>query len=139
MFERTVPLKNQISEVGRVHEILADLSSKYGWQSQFLFEVELALEEVLTNVIRYAFEDEGDHEIILRLAIQEGKFIAEVEDDGKEFNPLERPDPELDLPLEERAIGGLGIFLTRKMMNELTYQRKDEKNILTMTKFLQLP
>ena len=94
----------------------------------------LALEEVITNIISYAFPDEEEHTILLRLAIVDQDMIAEVEDDGYPFNPLAVPDPEIDLPLEDRPIGGLGILLTKKMVDHIEYEHQDGKNVVRMKK-----
>ena len=94
----------------------------------------LALEEILVNVIAHGYQGSADHQIIVRLALDDGEVRAEVEDDARPFNPLEAPEPDLSKPLEERPIGGLGIHLTRKMMDGLVYRRQGDKNLLVMRK-----
>src|SRR5229473_1090291 len=99
----TVSFKNQLAEIER-------------------------LGQLVTNVISYGYEDTQEHEIILRLSLADGEMTAEIEDDGRPFNPLEVAEPDLDIPLEERQVGGLGIFMVRKFMTDLAYQRHDGKN-----------
>ena len=100
---------------------------------------DLSLEEHLTNVMNYAFADSRVHEIQVRLELAGGKFQIEVEDDGKPFNPLEHPKPDLSVPLEQRPLGGLGIHLIRSFMDELDYRREGGRNILQMRKRLAPP
>jgi len=96
--------------------------------------VNVSLEELLTNVISYGYEDTQEHEIILRLSFADGEMTAEIEDDGRPFNPLEMTEPDINKPLEERQVGGLGIYLVRKFMTNLAYQRHEGKNRLTLKK-----
>lgn len=98
---------------------------------------DLSLEEHLTNVINYGFDDEKIHEIIVRLEIQGDALIVEVFDDGHPFNPLERPEVDTTIPLEEKPIGGLGVHLMRKFMDELDYRREDGRNVFRMRKKLK--
>jgi len=100
-----------------------------------LYPVELSLEEVLVNVISYAYpnEEKGNIEVSCSWDSQQGLAI-QIVDYGTVFDPLEKPDPDTGLSLDEREIGGLGIFLTKKMMDKVTYERSQGKNILTMIK-----
>ena len=68
------------------------------------------------------------------MSLVDNELVVKVEDDGREFNPLELPEPDLEQKLEERPIGGLGIHLVRNLMDELDYKRTHNKNILTMKK-----
>ncbi len=99
-----------------------------------LQSAELALEAHLTNLINYGFEDAQVHQIFIRLEMVNGGFQVEVEDDGKAFNPLEFPAPDLTLPLSERPVGGLGIHLIRSFMDELNYRREGGRNLFQMRK-----
>lgn len=95
---------------------------------------DLALEEHLTNIMRYAFEDSLPHPILIRLTVEAGYLRVEVEDAGKPFNPLASPEPDTSVPLELKPIGGLGIHLIRRFMDEVTYRREAEKNVLCLRK-----
>ena len=88
-------------------------------------------------MIRYAHDDDGrEHPIVVRLSVREGVLTAHVEDDGRAFNPLEAPAPDIDAGIDERPIGGLGIHLVRSVMSSVEYRREDGRNILIMTKQL---
>jgi len=134
MTQLAIPLKNQISEIERAYEIVEQLSQKHGWDTRLQFDLNLALEEVLANVISYGYGDQEEHEILLRFFIGPEELTMEVEDDGHPFNPLDRPAPDLAKPLDERQVGGLGIFLIRKIMDHVEYRRENGKNILTLKK-----
>jgi anti-sigma regulatory factor (Ser/Thr protein kinase) len=130
----TIPLTNQISEIERLSNVVNEFGEKHSVSSEAMFAMNLALEEILINVIKHGYADEGAHEIEVRLSFDDGEMIAEVEDDGIAFNPLDAPIPDITKPLEERPIGGLGIHLTRTMMDRTAYQRLGNKNILLMAK-----
>jgi anti-sigma regulatory factor (Ser/Thr protein kinase) len=109
----------------------------HGLPLQSIFNVNLALDEVVTNIIRYAYNDNGlPHPIVVRLTFEEGVLAARVEDDGRAFNPLEAPAPDIDAPIEERPIGGLGIHLARSVMDSVEYRRDDGRNVFIMRKRL---
>jgi serine/threonine-protein kinase RsbW len=95
------------------------------------FKVELVLEEVLTNVIHYAYPEEAGEMEVACSTDDKHRFCFIVTDWGIPFNPLERPDPELSQDISERQVGGLGIYLVRHLVDELSYQRNEGKNTLT--------
>ena len=94
--------------------------------------MKLALDEILTNVISYGYDDAGEHQITARFSLEQGKWTAEVEDGGRPFNPLASPEANTQQSLETRPIGGLGIHLVRKLIDELEYRRQNDKNRLVM-------
>lgn len=94
----------------------------------------LATDEMLTNVIAYAWPMGGAHFIDLRVHVAADVITVELSDDGQPFNPLEGEAPDLSLSLEDRTIGGLGIHVARRAMDELHYVRVDRVNRLIMTK-----
>jgi anti-sigma regulatory factor (Ser/Thr protein kinase) len=98
----------------------------------------VALEEILVNVASYAYED-GKGEITIDYVLIDSpqKMISiTISDEGKAFNPLEAEDPDTTLPVEQRKIGGLGIFIVKKTMDVIDYDRKYNKNVLTIKKKL---
>jgi len=103
--------------------------------------IELSLDELLTNIISYGYNDNDSHLITVDLWLEgedDSKFvIIRLVDDGVKFNPLEKKEVDLDLPLEEKQIGGLGIHLVKKLMDELHYERREDKNVLTLKKKLK--
>ena len=87
--------------------------------------INLALEEAVSNVIMYAYPLEEHHEIRLKASLTDNQLIFLLTDKGLSFDPTNAPDADITIPIEERAIGGLGIFLIRSIMNEVSYQRLD--------------
>jgi anti-sigma regulatory factor (Ser/Thr protein kinase) len=127
-------LLNQQSEIARAQDELEKFAAHHQIPKQALHAVQLALEEQLTNIVRYAYDDNRGHQIEVRLAFRPPELRIEVEDDGRPFNPLEHPSPDLSLPLDQRPIGGLGIHMIRKSLDALEYRRENERNLLVMIK-----
>ena len=128
----SVLLRNDLSELRRVNQTVTEFAENHGLAPELVYRVNLALEEVITNIIYYAYEDSSEHEISVRVSWRDPRIELEIEDDGRPFNPLEAPAPDLEKPLAERRLGGLGIHLMRNMMAELEYRRKNHRNILVL-------
>ena len=94
----------------------------------------LAVEELVTNCIKYGYEDAGEHIIEIKLRISGNELALTVTDDGHPFNPLELPAPDTQLPVQDRPIGGLGIHLLRQMSDRMEYVRADGRNRITLRK-----
>jgi len=107
------------------------------YDKKLLYKLRLVCEEVLVNIINYAYQDfdrVGYIEIICNIYNQDKKIILKFIDEGIAFNILEYEDPDLTLPLSERKAGGLGIYIIKTIMDNIEYYRKDGKNILILTK-----
>ena len=125
----------QVADVARLIDWVETCSGRDGLAQDLTYVVMLAVEEAVMNVIGYAFADRPPpHSITVRLNIDPAKIVAEVTDNGREFNPTAMPEPDLTLPLERRRVGGLGIHLMRTMMDRLDYRRSDGRNILRLEK-----
>jgi anti-sigma regulatory factor (Ser/Thr protein kinase) len=95
----------------------------------------VAIEEVFVNVARYAYGDgEGDMTLGIGFDTEAREITFRMTDTGIPFDPLKKPDPDITLSAEEREIGGLGIFITKKTMDSVSYEYKNGENVLTMTK-----
>jgi len=127
-------LKNQPAEKQRLLHALHAFSADHKLGPKVVQAAELVLEEHLTNIFKYAYSDTALHEIVVRFACDESSFEIEVQDDGRSFNPLDRPVVNTSAPLEQRPVGGLGIHLIREFMDQLDYRREGGKNILRMIK-----
>ena len=127
-------LKNIPAETGKIVTAVNLFAEENSLSDEIKFDVNLALNEVVTNIISYAFDDKKEHKIILELAREDKYIIAKIEDDGKPFNPLDFPPPDTDLELESREIGGLGVFFVKELTDKVEYERKNGKNILTLYK-----
>lgn len=131
-------LKNDLAGIQLLAEAVELFGEENGLSEKVLFQVNLALDELLTNTISYGFPDGGEHEILLRITIEGEKVLRiEIRDDGFAFNPLESEEPDVNQDIEDRPIGGLGIHLVRKMIEEIEYRWEDEQNILVLRKQLK--
>jgi serine/threonine-protein kinase RsbW len=134
--QTTLILKNDLSELERVMILVSDLCGRHTIPPEIEYDLNLALDEIVSNVVKYAYPKGGEHLFSLHISLSDDEFVARVEDDGVEFNPMEHPAPDLDAPLEERKEGGLGIFLIRQIMTSVDYQRMMGTNIVTLRKRL---
>ena len=130
----TVVLRSHRSEVERLWTIVEGFGEAQQLSADDTASINLVLDEVVINVIKYGYDGADDHAIRVTLERQADTVIVEVEDEAKPFNPLDVPPPNLDLPIEERPIGGLGIFIVRSTMTNVEYRRDNGRNILTMRK-----
>jgi anti-sigma regulatory factor (Ser/Thr protein kinase) len=107
-----------------------------GLDPQSLFRVDLAAEEVLTNIIKYAYP-QGEGLVEVACGVQGQNFVMEFMDQGQPFDPLAADEPELSDDLNERPVGGLGIHLVRQVMEQVSYQRQGQTNLLRVAKAME--
>ncbi len=125
-------VQNSLSELTRVCEWVRGFAHERRLASRAAHWLELAVNEALTNIICHGYGDKARHEIVVDLIAQPEQIRVEIEDDGIPFNPLELPIAAQPENLEKSAQTGRGIPLMRSFMDELHYQRRDNKNMLTM-------
>jgi serine/threonine-protein kinase RsbW len=134
----TVVLRSTIEEVTRMLAVVEDFGGVRQLPRPALFAIQVSLEEILTNIVVHGYQGEADHSI--RVALRpHGLDAVEivVEDEGRPFDPLDAPVPDITLAREERPIGGLGVHLVRNLMDAVTYRRDGDRNVLTMTKHVK--
>lgn len=124
--------QNRLADLIAAMEAAVRFLNENGVKSEAVHTANLAIEELTTNTLKYGYDDNAAHEILLRVEIQPGRLLLLFEDDGHEFNPLLLAEPDVNLPVEERAIGGLGIHLVRRFAQEMNYERRDGRNRLTV-------
>lgn len=125
-------LANQIAELPSVVAAVEQFIAQWGGDTILQRRFGLAFDEILSNVIKYAYADDSRRTIECELRVEDGTISGTIIDDGWPFNPLAQPQPELSGMLEERPIGGLGIPLVRGMFPGVRYQRANERNMLTL-------
>ena len=131
MKKRFNPIKDKSSEI--INYLMA--SPDMPEDEALRFKLQLSIEEVVENVVSYAYEGGiGWLEVSTHLDHDTLILTIELRDAGVPFNPLDRPDPDITLAAEERDTGGLGIYLCKKMMDNISYRYEDGNNVLTMTK-----
>jgi serine/threonine-protein kinase RsbW len=130
-------LKNSLAELSTLCEKLESIGEALGLSRRSLFEVNLALDELFTNIISYGFADQSEHTIRVCISADDNLLTVVLEDDGIPFNPVERGSPRLSCELEECKVGGLGIHLVKNLVDEVAYRRCGEKNVLTLKKVIE--
>ncbi len=130
----TLRIKNAFTEIPTVSETASNWLAERNAPPAADYLANLALEELITNCIKYGYDDALEHVIEIELKFSGGELVLTVVDDGHPFNPLEQPEPDTDLPVEDRPIGGLGIHLLRKMSDHMEYTRLENQNRLTLRK-----
>ena len=127
-------LGNRADEIGAAAQLARDFGLKHGLSTGTIHDLCVALDEALSNIVKYGYKDEARHEISVRLKIAGADVVAEIVDDGVPFDPLAAPAPRLEGGIHERPIGGLGIYLLRQLMDEVSYVRRGGHNVLVMKK-----
>jgi anti-sigma regulatory factor (Ser/Thr protein kinase) len=129
-------LRNQLSDLGAALSAFDAFADALDVPVGVSNKVRLALDEVLSNILRHAFPPDGPHEIQVSVRKRIGRLTVTIEDDGVPFDPTRQAPVDIERPLEEREVGGLGIHLVRGMMDEVVYRRQPNGNRLTLIKRL---
>lgn len=135
--EREIKIANNVDEIPRLANFVEELGAELDLSPAMVMNINLALEEAVVNIILYAYPQDQLHEIRLKVTASGEQLIFLLTDSGMSFDPTQVPEADVTLPLEERPIGGLGVFLIRKIMNEVTYERIGGENKLTMKKNIE--
>jgi len=133
---KTVQITNQRDQVDTVRKFFDDYSKENKLTEKTVHDIQMALDELLTNIVNYGYEDSDEHKIDVRFGINDDAVRVEIIDDSKPYNILEKENPDISLSVEDKPIGGLGIFLIKKLMSNVDYYTKEGKNHLVMTKEL---
>jgi phosphoserine phosphatase RsbU/P len=128
-------ISNRVAELSKMIALIQDIGKKWGLPPERSREINLSLEELVSNIIFYAYDDASDHYIDMEFIKTPDAVIIRIEDDGIPFNILEIENQiDLSLPIEKRPVGGLGIYFVKTFMNKIEYSREHGKNILVLTK-----
>ena len=131
--DKSIKLPATDENLAKATEFVRERLKNRNVSEKFIKQVELYVEEVFVNIAHYAYApDIGDAEIFCDVSAD--KITVIFTDEGKRYDPLEKPDPDITLSAEERDIGGLGIFMTKKLTDDIRYEYKDGKNILITEK-----
>jgi anti-sigma regulatory factor (Ser/Thr protein kinase) len=133
-YQITLELLADMAGLEKADKSLDELALAVQLPEETLFQVRLVLEEVLMNVISYGAGDGAVPHVQLNMAQKDGTLSMEIADNGIAFDPLQLPAPDLDAEIDDRPIGGLGIFLVRELMDSVTYRRDGDWNRLVVTK-----
>ena len=129
-------LANDLKELAVIAERVDEFCGRHEIAPTVAYQINLSLDELLTNTISYGYADDARHEIRIDLSIDGGRLIVRIEDDARQFD-LSAMDPakaDTDSSLEDRTPGGLGIFLVHQMMDSVSYRRENNKNVVVLGK-----
>ena len=127
-------LKNDLSELSRIADEIESHGESRGWPTKWIMNLNLSLDELITNTVSYGYQDTDEHEIHVTLTEQPGSLVVVVEDDGMAFDPFTAaPAPDLEADVEDRPIGGLGVYFVKTLMDEVAYERVENCNRITLT------
>ena len=129
----TLTVQSELRELGKVREFLKMNLAGLDLNEEDIYKVELSLVEMCSNIMRYAYSGDSG-EIVVSAWHEEGKFYLEVRDSGVPFDPRHVKRPTLEEMINREQMGGLGIFLARKLMDGFLYRREDDQNVLVMYK-----
>jgi len=132
---KSVQFAAKFEFLDEIREFVGDIARKGGFSDKDVYNIQLATDEAASNIIEHAYENVPDGILELSCGVKGEIITIVLIDRGESFDPSEVPMPDLKADLSDRKIGGLGIFLMRKLMDEVYYEpRADKRNILTMTK-----
>jgi anti-sigma regulatory factor (Ser/Thr protein kinase) len=126
----SISFANDRQELTHVIQVVNVFLEPRELSSKLIYAVNLILEEIVTNIIKYGYEDEETHEIEVRIEVEQGEVALTVVDDAREFNPLTIPPPDQSKSAMDRIEEGLGLQFVRHMRNAMEYRREEGKNIL---------
>jgi anti-sigma regulatory factor (Ser/Thr protein kinase) len=132
-------ITNALVELARVKEGVDRFAAAHGLPSAVLADLQVSLDEVLSNIVSYGYADAATHEIVIQLRIADGALHAVVENDGVPFDPLAVPLADVETDLSKRAVGGLGIRFIRALNDEVRYERAGNRNRLSLRRNLAPP
>lgn len=125
-----IQIKNDFSELAKVSQLFEQFSETHQLPLKFTNPVNLALDEILNNIIAYGYDDDKEHKISIEVSLVDQSIKLKIEDDGIPFNPLDLKEADTTSGIQERAVGGLGIHLLRNMLDKLSYGYINNKNCL---------
>ena len=131
---KELTIKNKIEELQRVNEFVDDIGRELNLDDELLMNLNLVMEEMVSNVIFYAYPEGKDAEIELLAESKGHELTFVLSDRGKEFDPTMQEDADPTVNPIDREIGGMGIFIVKNIMNDVSYQRLQGRNLLTMKK-----
>ena len=130
-------IENRIDELPVLAEKIEELAERWDLPEQLIMYINLVVEEAVSNIILYGFHDNKTHKIRISFLLKYSLLTIRITDDGVAFDPTSRRQPDISLPLIERPVGGLGIFLISKIMDSVQYARKNNRNTLVLKKGIQ--
>lgn len=132
----TITIENDIKQIQDVAEHLESFGNANHISPKIVYQLNLSVDEILTNIITYGFSDSESHDITVSLSCSKSEVTIQIIDDGQQFDPLSYTPEGVEDELEDRPIGGLGIHLVKTMMDEIQYERINNENKTTIIKYI---
>ena len=132
--KKILTLHNDIREIPQLSAFVESMAEEASLDMGVTMCLNLALEEAVTNVMMYAYPEGTVGRVVVEASLEEGCLVFVLRDSGKPFDPTAAPEADITLGVEERPIGGLGIFLVRQIMDSVRYVREGDENVLILTK-----
>ncbi len=135
MKRKVVSFKNNVDELPQIDEAVQLLRRKWHLPKSLTFHINLILEEVFTNIVLYGYRDKNEHQIFITFTSESDILTIKVVDDAMAFNPLEVSTPAFECKsLEDIEPGGIGLHLVKNLVDDMGYEREENKNILILKK-----
>ena len=129
-----IAIRNDVAELGSLRDRLERLGRELGIPSKPLMQMQVALDEIVSNVIKYGWPEGGNHRLLVRITARDDRIEVEIVDDGRAFDPRQAPPPER-LPAGRRPRpGGVGIHMVKQLVDKVEYERIGGRNRTVMTK-----
>lgn len=125
---------NRLDEIDRVNAAFNEFAERHALDSKLRRKINLVFDEILNNIITYAYEDKDEHLIDVHVRLSQAGLTVTITDDGKPFNPFENQATDTTLSVEDRLFGGLGVHLVRNVMDRVSYERHGENNVVLLEK-----
>jgi len=129
-----ISLNNDLGELRTAAAEIDAFCASHDMPDAIAYAVNLAVDELLTNTISYGYDDDDVHALDLALSMDGDVIVIEITDDARPFDPSQNTTPDTSAGIDERSIGGLGIFLVHELMDEVQYRRIGERNMVTLRK-----
>ena len=131
MYELKIPAR--ADRLDDVLEFIGKVMSDAGMDGKFRSNINIAVEEIFVNIAHYAYPS-GEGDAVISASVTPDSLVFELSDSGTPYDPLSKDDPDITLSADEREIGGLGIFMVKKLVDDVSYRYEGGKNILTLSK-----
>ena len=132
----SIILKNKFSEIERIATVVSEFGQRNDLPDEVIYDIRLVLEEIVSNIIKYGYKDNDDHQIDIQINLESSVLTLEIKDDGNPFDPLEVKNDEVEKPWDERETGGMGIYIVKNLMDKAEYHRVENNNILLLKKYI---
>jgi serine/threonine-protein kinase RsbW len=133
-----IVIRNNVADLAAVTEAMERVGAEYQMPENLLFQLQIALDEMVSNVIKYAWPEVGEHEIEIRITVRSDAVEVEIIDDGRMFDPRDAPRCDKPLPSQRLRPGGRGVKITKQLVDRIDYARIGNRNHTTLTKLCAL-